>query len=89
MGAPIRVLVADDSLALREGIRDMLELFDDIELVGAARDTGEAVALARASKPPARTSPATPRSPPARPGRFAASPHRGRPTQTPAPHESP
>jgi DNA-binding NarL/FixJ family response regulator len=51
MGAPIRVLVADDSVAFRDGLRDLLELFDDIELVGTARDTGEAVALARALQP--------------------------------------
>jgi DNA-binding NarL/FixJ family response regulator len=51
MGAPIRVLVADDSLAFRDGIRDLLELFDDVELVGVACDTGEAVALARSLQP--------------------------------------
>jgi DNA-binding NarL/FixJ family response regulator len=51
MGAAIRVLVADDSLAFRDGIRDLLELFDDVELVGVACDTGEAVALARSLQP--------------------------------------
>jgi DNA-binding NarL/FixJ family response regulator len=51
MGAQIRVLVADDSLDFRDGMRDLLELFDDVELVGAACDTGEAVALARTLQP--------------------------------------
>jgi DNA-binding NarL/FixJ family response regulator len=51
MGAPIRLLVADDSLAFRDGIRDLLELFDDVELVGVACDTGQAVALARSLQP--------------------------------------
>jgi DNA-binding NarL/FixJ family response regulator len=51
MGAPIRVLVADDSLAFRDGMHDLLELFEDVELVGAACDTQEAVALARAMQP--------------------------------------
>ncbi|MDQ6745199.1 MAG: response regulator transcription factor [Actinomycetota bacterium] len=51
MAEAIRVLVADDSLAFRDGMRDLLELFDDVELVGRARDTGEAVALARSLQP--------------------------------------
>jgi DNA-binding NarL/FixJ family response regulator len=45
------VLVADDSLAFRDGMRDLLELFDDVELVGVAGDTDEAVARARALQP--------------------------------------
>lgn len=51
VGSPIRVLVADDSLAFRDGMRDLLELFDDVELVGVAGDTDEAVARARALQP--------------------------------------
>jgi DNA-binding NarL/FixJ family response regulator len=51
MGAPIRVVIADDSLTFRDGIRDLLELFEDVQLVGAACDTGEAVALSRALQP--------------------------------------
>jgi DNA-binding NarL/FixJ family response regulator len=51
VGFPIRVLVADDSLAFRDGMRDLLELFDDVELVGVAGDTNEAVARARALQP--------------------------------------
>jgi len=51
MGGPIRVLVADDSLAFRDGLRDLLDLFDDVELVGVACDTAEAVARARALQP--------------------------------------
>jgi DNA-binding NarL/FixJ family response regulator len=51
MGAAIRVLVADDSLAFRDGLRDLLELFEDVELVGVACDTAEAVSLARSLQP--------------------------------------
>lgn len=39
----IRVLLADDHAILREGIRHMLQYCDDIEIVGEARDGGEAL----------------------------------------------
>jgi DNA-binding NarL/FixJ family response regulator len=42
----IRVLVADDQRVVREGLVLLLGLIDDLEVVGAAGDGGEAVALA-------------------------------------------
>ncbi len=39
-----RVLIADDHAILREGIRALLKLSDDIEVVGEASDGREAVA---------------------------------------------
>ena len=34
--APIRVMVVDDHPVVRNGIKDMLSVFDDIELIGEA-----------------------------------------------------
>jgi NarL family two-component system response regulator YdfI len=42
----IRVLIADDHLVVREGLRTILEVAGDIELVGEATDGAEAVRLA-------------------------------------------
>jgi len=47
----IRVVVADDHLVLREGIRNLLEEQPDIELVGEAANGLEAVAVVRATEP--------------------------------------
>ena len=47
----IRVLVADDHPVVRQGICTMLELEDDILVVGRAADGEEAVALARSEHP--------------------------------------
>ncbi len=47
----IRVLVADDHPVVREGICTMLELEDDIEVVGRAADGEQAVSLAREQHP--------------------------------------
>ena len=44
--AKIRVLIADDHAILREGVRALLALTDDIEVVGEAKDGREAVDLA-------------------------------------------
>jgi DNA-binding NarL/FixJ family response regulator len=44
--APIRVLLADDHRLVRTGFRVILEIEDDIEVVGEAADGGEAVELA-------------------------------------------
>ena len=41
----ITVLLADDHTIVREGFRKMLELEDDLEVVGEAQDGREAVAL--------------------------------------------
>ena len=43
--AKIRVLIADDHAILREGVRALLALTEDIEVVGEARDGREAVDL--------------------------------------------
>jgi DNA-binding NarL/FixJ family response regulator len=43
---PIRVLVADDQRVVREGLTTILDLLPEIEVVGAAADGEEAIALA-------------------------------------------
>ena len=45
-GAPIRVLLADDHQLVRTGFRVILEIEDDIEVVGEASDGRQAVDLA-------------------------------------------
>jgi DNA-binding NarL/FixJ family response regulator len=49
--AKIRVLIADDHAILREGVRALLELTDDIEVVGDAADGSAAVEQAKALQP--------------------------------------
>ena len=41
----IRLLIADDHSVVRTGLRHLVETFDDVELVGAAANGEEAVAL--------------------------------------------
>jgi EAL domain-containing protein (putative c-di-GMP-specific phosphodiesterase class I)/DNA-binding NarL/FixJ family response regulator len=50
-GPPIRVLIADDEAVLRAALADLVRSDDSFELVGAARDADEAIALAEATKP--------------------------------------
>ena len=45
MSTPIRVVVADDQTAVREGLELLLGLLDDVIVVGAAGDGDEAVRL--------------------------------------------
>jgi DNA-binding NarL/FixJ family response regulator len=45
MTSPVRVVVADDQTAVREGLVVMLDLLDDVEVVGEAADGDEAVRL--------------------------------------------
>jgi len=45
MDKPIRILVADDHLIIRQGLRLILETEPDLELVGEASDGGEALRL--------------------------------------------
>ena len=51
MKGPIRVLIADDQRVVREGLTMVLGLLRDVEVVGAASDGAEAVALARTVNP--------------------------------------
>jgi YesN/AraC family two-component response regulator len=48
---PIRVLIADDRLRSREGLRALLDTCGDIEVVGEAHNGQEAVRLAEESQP--------------------------------------
>jgi two-component system, NarL family, response regulator LiaR len=47
----IRVLVADDHAVVRQGLRTLLELQEDVEVVAEAADGEEAVARARDAQP--------------------------------------
>jgi len=51
MAKRTKVLIADDHKVVREGLSAILETKDDIEIVGEARDGGEAVEKARALVP--------------------------------------
>ena len=51
MSAPIRVLIADDQPMVRAGLRMILELEPDIDIVGEAADGNEAVAVAASTEP--------------------------------------
>jgi DNA-binding NarL/FixJ family response regulator len=51
MSAPIRVLIADDQPMVRAGLRMILELEPDLDIVGEAADGNEAVAVAAATEP--------------------------------------
>jgi len=51
MVAKIRVLIADDHAILREGVRALLHLTEDIEVVGEAVDGKQAVEMARQLDP--------------------------------------
>jgi len=49
--SPIRVLIADDHAIVRKGIRALLSVKPDIEVVGEASDGAETVAQAQALRP--------------------------------------
>ena len=51
MGKSIRVLIADDHIIVRSGLRLLLEAETDIEVVGEALDGREAIALTEKSHP--------------------------------------
>jgi DNA-binding NarL/FixJ family response regulator len=48
---PTRVLIVDDHALFRQGVRNSIELEEDIEVVGEAEDGTEALAKARELKP--------------------------------------
>ncbi|MFJ6197675.1 response regulator [Micromonospora sp. NPDC092111] len=48
---PVRVLLVDDQHLVRTGFRVILEVEDDIEVVGEAADGERAVTMARATRP--------------------------------------
>lgn len=48
---PIRVLLVDDHAMVRRGLRDFLELHDDLEVIGEAVDGAGAIALASTLRP--------------------------------------
>ncbi|WP_207782681.1 response regulator transcription factor [Phytoactinopolyspora limicola] len=50
-GQPIRVLLADDQMLVRTGFKVLLDVEDDIEVVGEATNGLEAVELAGATRP--------------------------------------
>src|SRR6185437_12511223 len=50
-GQKIRVLIADDHALFRQGLRQLLELEEDIEVVGDASDGQEAQTLVRQLRP--------------------------------------
>jgi DNA-binding NarL/FixJ family response regulator len=49
--SPIRILIADDHAMVRRGMRDFLELHDDLEVVGEAGDGEQATRLAADLRP--------------------------------------
>ncbi len=51
LGAPVRVLLADDQRLVRESLSTLLGLLGGIELVATASDGEEAVAMALAHQP--------------------------------------
>src|SRR4051812_5054409 len=48
---PIHVLLADDHVLVRAGIRSLLQSLEGVEVVGEAGDGREALALARGCRP--------------------------------------
>lgn len=51
MSDPIRVLIVDDHIVVRSGLRTFLDVFDDLELVGEAKDGEEAIGLCERLEP--------------------------------------
>jgi DNA-binding NarL/FixJ family response regulator len=51
MDRPIKVLLVDDQVLVRSGFKVLLDVEDDITVVGEAADGAEAVTLARAHRP--------------------------------------
>lgn len=51
MSETIRVLVVDDHVVVSRGIRSLLDQYDDLEVIGVAASTDEALAVVAAEQP--------------------------------------
>jgi len=51
MNAPIRLVIADDHVLVRQGIRAFLDTFDDLDIVGEAEDAAGATRICAQHKP--------------------------------------
>ncbi|MGN6520046.1 MAG: response regulator [Dokdonella sp.] len=51
MNAPIRIVIADDHVLVRQGIRAFLETHADLSIVGEAENGGDAIRLCREKSP--------------------------------------
>lgn len=51
MGGQIRILIIDDHVVVREGLRALIEIEEDMELIGEAGDGLQGVDLSRALQP--------------------------------------
>ena len=50
-GRPIKVMIVDDHPIVRDGLKNMLLAFDDLQLVGEAGDGNQALACCRQTEP--------------------------------------
>jgi len=51
MNTPIRIVIADDHVLVRQGIRAFLETYPDLSIVGEAENGGDAIRLCREKSP--------------------------------------
>ena len=51
MNVPIRVLLVDDHIMMRQGLRSIITAYDHLEVVGEASDGAEAIELAQRLDP--------------------------------------
>jgi len=51
MNAPIRLVIADDHVLVRQGIRAFLDTFEDLDIVGEAEDAASATQICAQHKP--------------------------------------
>src|SRR5262250_54423 len=53
VGVPIRLVLAEDNLLVREGVRQLLSTVPDVELVGTCTDRDSLIAAVESEKPEA------------------------------------